>query len=303
MLAPILASYHPFRRVDVTELAGQSPADFFADSGAFSAHNSGAVVRVNDYTAWLRDHRTVINFAAALDVIGDPATSRRNADTQRAAVGDDVTIVPTFHVGSPWTELRSLCRDYRFVCLGGAVGVNDRVAALTRWLASAHRILTEHGVVAHGLGLTRPPYPQAFNWYSVDSSYWSSASRTGSISLWHRGRFTKFRVGTRAAAKPSAADAIRRYGADPVVVARPGYGIVREVGDRGRADRQWMNRASAESYWRYAAAIAAGRPPIPAPPGVDGDGPKLYLAAGDPRSWRQLTQWWSDIDYARRRPA
>jgi hypothetical protein len=288
--APILASYHYFKRSDISAaVGGPEHVDLFADSGAFSAHNSGAAVSLPDYVAWLRDHARVINFAAALDVIGDPVASRRNADTMRDALGAAVTVVPTFHVGSPWPALEDMLRSYRFIAIGGAVAHNQNEAGLMPFLVKAHRILRDHGAVAHGFGLTKPPYPSSLPWYSVDSSYWTSAGRTGSISLWDGRQFAKCRMGTPGAVKHAAV--IRSYGGDPVRGSKPGFGLVREQGDQGRVDRMWMDDVSALSYWRYGDWIAARRH-VPAPPGVRGDGPKLYLAAGSTRTLEQLRRVW-----------
>jgi hypothetical protein len=288
--APILASFHYFRRVDLSSLITAGDVDLFADSGAFSAFTSGAEVKLADYVAWLREHADVVNFAAALDVIGDPHATRRNADAMRTALGDRVTVVPAFHVGSPWPMLEELCRDFPFIAIGGAVAHNQNEAGLMPFLVRAHRIMRDHGIVAHGFGLTKPPYPTALPWFSVDSSYWTSAGRTGTVALWDGRQFVKFRVGRPDVAKHAAL--IRAYGGDPRTAATKGFGLAREVGDRAARDRNWMGDAVALSYWRFGDWIAARRT-VPAPAGVRGDGPKLYLAAGDRRSVETLRRVWA----------
>lgn len=288
--APILGSFHYFRRVDLSSVITAADVDFFADSGAFSAHTTGAAIALPDYVAWLREHAAVINFAAALDVIGDPVATRRNADAMRTALGDRVTVVPAFHVGSPWSMLEALCRDFPFIAIGGAVAHNQNEAGLMPFLVRAHQIMRDHGVVAHGFGLTKPPYPTALPWYSVDSAYWRSSARTGTLALWDGRRFVKFRAGTPTAAKH--APLIRTYGGDAQAAAKPGFALVREVGPVGSHQRDWMGDAVALSYWRFGDWIAARRT-VPAPPGVRGDGPKLYLAAGDRRSVETLRRVWA----------
>lgn len=277
----VLGSFHYFRRKDLTtELSRYPGADFLADSGGFSAHNAGATVTVPDYAAWLRDHASVINAAAALDVIGDPAATARNTDELIRRVDGAVPIVPVFHVSSPWAELERLCREHPYVMLGGAVAVagRGRVAAMLRWCVKAHQIARDHDTRLHGLGLTRPPYPEKLPWYSVDSSYWTSANRTGSMSLFDGARMVGFRLGTPKAAPH--ADLIRRYGGNPRRAVMPGFGLVREVGPSAREDRDWATRASVDSLLRYERWLRHRRPVV-APPResrTHGDGIKVYLA-------------------------
>jgi hypothetical protein len=296
-MIPILLSYHYFKRTDLGALVdahgGPGAIDVFADSGAFSALNAGALIRVKDYAAWLVEHRRVINFAAALDVIGDPDATARNLAELEAAVGGMVTIVPTFHVGSPWRYLDDIMSSHKLIALGGAVGVNGRAKALMPWLVRCHRAMRDAGVVAHGFGLTRPPYPETLPWYSVDSSYWGSAGRTGSLGLWDRRtrQFVKMRVG-----RPIGRDArriVRDYGLDPAEVATTGFGVVGMRGPQGAVDRRAMNLASVRSLKRYAEHVGRLRS-VPPPGRVRGDGTKVYLAAGSATDFRLLATTTTD---------
>lgn len=283
--APVLGSYHYWRKADLAAAVHTARqqgvhVDFFADSGAFSAANTGDAINLRDYTAWLADHAPLINFAAGLDVIGDAAATRRNTAALEDAIGDRVVILPTFHVGSKWAELERMCAAHRFVALGGAVAFIHRERAMLAWLTKCHRIGREHGTVFHGFGLTRPPVPSSLPWYSVDSSYWTSAQRTGGLSLFdtRSEQFVKFRVGTGRAAQHAAI--IRSYGMDPTRATLHGFGRVGLRGAAGKAEWEWLGAASAESWRRYADWWRRRRPPVPAPPRVRGDGPKVYLASG-----------------------
>lgn len=290
-MTAILVSFHYFRSKDVTalvdELGGPERVDLFADSGAFSALNAGAQITVAEYAAWLKAHAGAINFAAALDVIGDPKATARNAAALVKATDGKVTIVPTFHVGSDWRYLTSMCKEYRLVALGGAVGVNRRTNALLAWLAHAHKIVRDAGAVAHGFGLTRPPYPAMLPWFSVDSSYWAVAQRTGTMGLWdERGaRFVPVRVGLPKTARH--ARLLKSYDLDPVGLSQPGFGIASKRGTDARADRHTLAVASVRSWKRYERHLRRGRD-VKAPPGVRGDGPKVYLAAGSAKDVRLI---------------
>jgi hypothetical protein len=277
----ILGSYHYLKRVDLAAAFARLGADvdFLADSGAFSAFTSGAVVRLEDYADWLLTHAAVIDAAATLDVIGDPAATAANTARLIERTGGRVPILPVFHVGSPWAELRRLCAEYPYVALGGAVGVNGRVPQMTAWLVAAHRIAADHDTRLHGFGLTRPPYPEQLPFYSVDSVYWRSASRTGHLSLWDGRRFVGLRVGTPAAGRHGLL--VRRYGGDPARIGRAGFGVIGKSGALGAAEARWMQAASVRSMWRYQEHIRRRRGPIPAPRGgrTGGNGLKIYLAA------------------------
>lgn len=294
--ATILGSFHYWRRIDVTaevraaEANHPAGVDFLADSGAFSAHSTGATVTIPDYAAWLRDHAAVINAAVTLDVIGDPNATERNTARLAEMVGGSVPIVPVFHVGSPWAELERWCRDYQYVCLGGGVGVTHRDRAFLAWLVKAHRVAREHGARLHGLGMTKPPLPERLPFYSVDSSYWSSAARTGTLGLFNprTRRFHRLRVGTRDVHDKQLADLVRAYGRDPRTLTEPGFARVGARGAPAREERAWLDRASAASWVAYGEHLRRMHKPVKAPDGVAGDGPKLYLAVGDVRSFHKL---------------
>ncbi|MDQ0376511.1 hypothetical protein [Amycolatopsis thermophila] len=278
----VLGSYFYLRKLDLTaELKKRPGVDFFADSGAFSAFTTGGSVDIDEYGDWLTQHAAVINCAATLDVIGDPVATARNTERLLARTGGRVTIMPAFHVGSPWPELHRLCAEHPYVALGGAVHLAKREMAMMRWLIKAHQIARDYNTRLHGFGLTRPPYPHILPWYSVDSSYWNSASRTGTLTLWNGRHFQTFRVGDRRAAQH--ANLIRAYGGNPTHVSTPGFALVREVGPRGSRDREWLNRATIESFRRYEAHVRGWRGTVPAPRSgsTTGDGLKVYLAAGN----------------------
>ena len=283
---PVLASFHFWKRVDMTALidqhGGAPVVDLFADSGAFSAASSGVPIDVLDYAAWLRKHAGVINFAAGLDVIGDAKESAKNTNILEDEVGDVVKIVPTFHVGSDWKELEAMAKTHDFISLGGAVPYSSREAALTSWLAKAHKILAETGTVAHGFGLTRHPYPVLFPWYSVDSSYWTLASRTGGFWAFDsaRGKFVRLVTGRRLTAEQ--VKIVREYGGDPKAFTRKGFGLVGRTADKdqARAENRWLRLASASTWYRYQDYWRRLARPVDMPARVRHAGPKVYLAIG-----------------------
>lgn len=92
------------------------------DSGAFSVHNSGDRVDLNEYLA--ASKAVDANEIFALDVIGDPVASRVNYEKSWAA---GVRAIPTFHSGSPWSELAWVCGRSEKIALGGVGQVGGEV--------------------------------------------------------------------------------------------------------------------------------------------------------------------------------
>lgn len=292
----ILASFHYFRRIDVSRLVRQAKdlgvtVDFLADSGAFSAYTTGATITLKQYAAWLTSYAPVINAAITLDVIGDPAASGRNTLMLEDMVGNDVTVIPVYHVGSPWSELHRWCAGHKYVALGGGAVLQGRERAFMAWAVKAHRIAAEYGTRFHGLGMTRPPGPELLPWYSVDSSYWSSAQRNGTLGLFdmRTRQWLRVRVGTlQAIDKPNIARVLRSYGASPRAVAANGFGRVAIRGEQARSDRRWLAEAAAEAWMRYGDHLRDKHGTIPAPDGVRHDGPKMYLATGSESDFRLI---------------
>lgn len=287
--ATILGSFAYFAKTDLGKLTRQArdrrvEVDFMADSGAFTAFTSGKKITTKAYATWLQVYAPYVNSAMTLDVIGNPDASARNTLELEDMMGDAVYIIPIFHVGSPWAELERWCASHPFIALGGGVGVNQREKRLMAWLVKAHQIARAHGTVIHGLGMTRPPYPDLLPFYSVDSSFWSSGNRTGTVTLFDRrkGRWICVRhIDDMNRGMKRSAALVREYGGDPVALADPGFARVGMRGkELGRAERDWISRSALASWMHYADHLARRHPAVPTPAPVRWDGPKVYLAAG-----------------------
>ena len=276
----------------VASMGGPDNVDLFIDSGAFSAWSSGHEVNIREYAAWLIRHRGVINFAAGLDVIGDPAATIKNLKTLMDLVGDQVKIVPTFHVGTPWQVLDSLVSGFDFIALGGVVSLRLKDHdPLMPWLVTAHRVLKDAGAVAHGFGITKPPLPHVLPWYSVDSAYWQQAAISGGFTLWDSKARSMRRVVAGRRLGIRQRELVREYGGDPDAMQRAGFGLVGKSTDpnRARSEREWLQVASASSWYRYASHIRSVFT-TPPPKDVRGVGPKVYLAAGSKDDMRLLNE-------------
>lgn len=146
--------------------------DWVLDSGAFSAHNSGATIHLDEYIEFcqqsLIDHAKLSEIFA-LDVIGDWRESVHNTERMWAA---GIEAIPTYHYGEPTDLLVSLCRDYPKVALGGAVGL-----AMPTKLAWAKQCFSRTWPCKlHGFGFASEQYIMQLPFHSVDSSTWMFAA-------------------------------------------------------------------------------------------------------------------------------
>jgi hypothetical protein len=138
------------------------------DSGAFSAHNSGTEIVLQDYVDTVKvliEQDPTLVEVFALDVIGDWKASLRNTE-EMWRLG--VPAIPCFHFGEPWDLLKGLAKDYPKVALGGLVGQ----AALERdkWIGQCFARVWPKKI--HGFGLSGEKTIMAFPFHSVDATNW-----------------------------------------------------------------------------------------------------------------------------------
>lgn len=140
--------------------------DWVLDSGAYSAMNSGAVI---DRRAYLE---TALELLAtdpqlkevyALDVIGDPHASLDNCEFMWE---HGVEAIPTYHVGSPESELLEMARKYPKIALGGAVGYKKKI----QWAQQCFARVWPKKV--HGFGFGSEDGIMAVPWHSTDATNW-----------------------------------------------------------------------------------------------------------------------------------
>jgi hypothetical protein len=140
--------------------------DWALDSGAFSAHNSGAEIRLDDYIDTckrLMDEDPTLAEVFALDVIGDWRASVRNAEEMWRR---GVPAIPCFHVGSPESVLVGLAKDYPKIALGGCVGYRKKDEFAANCFA---RVWPKK---VHGFGFGSRKSIMALPWHSVDATNW-----------------------------------------------------------------------------------------------------------------------------------
>ncbi len=138
------------------------------DSGAYSAKSKNKTIDIDALIAEIKIGGW--EEAAALDVIGDPEASYRNASYMR---DKGANCFPTFHYGEPWKYLEKYAKDFDKVGLGGLVPVKspqERDAFLSECFA---RIWPKK---THGFGIMGRDTLMKFPFHSVDSTSWEAAS-------------------------------------------------------------------------------------------------------------------------------
>lgn len=133
------------------------------DSGAFSVFNSGAKINVEEYIATARDVDADEVFG--LDVIGDPAQTRMNLDRMWSA---GIKAIPTYHRGSPISELRWCAANADKVAFGGVARMPE--GPKVKWLKQAMQVVWPKKV--HAFGCAGRNALDAAPFHSADASSW-----------------------------------------------------------------------------------------------------------------------------------
>jgi hypothetical protein len=178
----------------------------FLDSGAFSqilasqkwrAKNRGAgewdyydtpefFAYVDEYAAFVKEHHTMTDLYASMDVIGNPELTWKNQKYLEDKHG--LSPVPTIHYGTPpiWIE-KYLSAGYKYIALGGLVGGADADGFIP-WLDRAWRVICNTPdkmprAKVHGFGVTSYFAMTQYPWCSVDSTSWLKLAAYGKMPI------------------------------------------------------------------------------------------------------------------------
>ena len=165
---PSLLVSYVFLRQFLKVRDGFQYRDWVLDSGAFSAHNSGAEIKLQDYIDTckrLQDGPDPPVEVFALDVIGDWRATLKNTE-QMTRHGIDA--IPTYHYGQPEHVLKKIAKDYPKIALGGAVGLKSQVKM--RWAAQCFARVWPKKI--HGFGFGSERAVLGLPWHSTDASSW-----------------------------------------------------------------------------------------------------------------------------------
>ena len=140
--------------------------DWVMDSGAFSAHNAGTEIKLQDYIDTckrLKESDPTLTEIYALDVISDWKGSIKNCEEMWR---QGVEAIPCYHVGEPEHVLKTLARDYPKIALGGAVGYRRK----DEWAQQCFARVWPKKI--HGFGFGAEKSIMGLPWHSVDATNW-----------------------------------------------------------------------------------------------------------------------------------
>jgi hypothetical protein len=165
--------------------------DLFLDSGAFSAWTQGITIDINEYIDFIKQHQDIIQVYANLDVIAEKSgiankkeSAEKTLKNQKIMEEAGLNPLPVFHIGEPLKYLQYYIKNYKYIALGGMVGISK--TTLISWLDTcfSQYICNSSGIPnikIHGFGLTSLLLMLRYPWYSVDSTSWVIAGRLGAI--------------------------------------------------------------------------------------------------------------------------
>lgn len=159
----------------------QGSVRFLLDSGAFTAFMAGKAVELNDYERFvksLQDAGVDVWRYFTLDVIGNPAETRRNYDT---LLSRGLTPIPIFTRGEDPKAIEDYYAMSDVVAIGGVVGTNDPAGFINGMM----RHVGNRRV--HWLGFTRREFLKHYRPYMCDSSSYSETARYGWLNLYAGG--------------------------------------------------------------------------------------------------------------------
>jgi hypothetical protein len=271
----ILLSYAYHYRTDLHEVRKKLICGrLMIDSGAFTAHTSGAVIGLQDYGNYLLENRGAWDTAVTLDVIGDPVASRANTLKLH---GMGLPVMPVFTRNDSLAEFDAMVRDSRYVCVGGAGGMSQ--TALLKRVALLQRRAEDLGGGVHALGMGAIAHLLKARPYSSDASNISGAFRFGTIMIFDgravRGIGVRDKDGMRA-----NLSTLHAHGVDVAGLAAIGR-MPTASGDGTMTRAQLMGAmglayAAADEYLKTKASV-------PVPEGVT-DNPGTHLFSAIPNT-------------------
>lgn len=194
-----LMSYHYQKDRDVQHWIENGGNPLFIDSGAFSAHTSGAEIAVDEYIEFLNDYDEHIEICAQLDTIpGEFGKPKTPGQLQEAAeqswnnylymydkLKSPKKLLPVFHQGEDFKFLKQILEHEPKVEYMGISPANDLSQNRKNpWIMKCFKIIRESNnpdIKTHALGMTSLPALKRMPFYSADSTAWLSGGRAGTI--------------------------------------------------------------------------------------------------------------------------
>lgn len=176
-------------KANIELISRQRRSDFnlIVDSGAFTAWNTGKVIRLDDYCRFLDSIAHLQPFhAVQLDVFGDPEASYANLQIM---LKRGYKVMPVFTRGDSLERLEEYYTLTDYIMFGGIV-IGGKNQNYVKWFLERNK-----GRKCHWLGFVNLPFIKKYRPESVDSSSWSGSARFGGLHLHmgagHMKRFDK----------------------------------------------------------------------------------------------------------------
>jgi len=167
-LEPFLKEQHRYRY-----------RDWVLDSGAFSAHNSGATIDLGRYVDTcleLLEKDPSLTEVFALDVIGNAEASLKNCEEMWR---QGVEAIPCFHAGEPEEFLLHIAKKYPKIALGG-VALERGDFKFDFCQQCFARVWPKK---IHGFGMSSPQMVYNLPFHSVDATNWEIAPCLGADTM------------------------------------------------------------------------------------------------------------------------
>ena len=160
----------------------------FLDCGAFTAHTQGIEIDVVEYAEFIEQHQSVIDVYAALDVIGNVESTKKNLDVMESR---GLRPMPTFHRGSLWSELERLCERYDSLALGGIASEHVGRSLLREWLDGCFAIIKRYWPKhVDGFGIGAQWALERYPFFSADSTNVIIGGGMGRVLRWDSGKLS-----------------------------------------------------------------------------------------------------------------
>lgn len=146
--------------------------DWSMDSGAFSAHNSGAKIDLNRYVdkcLELLASDPKLTEVFALDAIGDADKSHSNTQEMWR---QGVPAMPVFHAGEPEDLLYQYAKDYPKVAIGGMVATSGIRSSDEKFSFLEQCFARIWPKKVHGLGVASERMVYGLPFHSTDATNW-----------------------------------------------------------------------------------------------------------------------------------
>jgi hypothetical protein len=229
----------PHMLADLGAVQARFNANVIVDSGAFTAFQTGRVITLDEYDAFLDTLPLPPTHYVNLDVIGDPVGSWRNYEALRARGRHPL---PVFTYGD---EPAALERMYDAVGHDGLVGLGALVSrkGLHGYLAWLMPLVGARK--AHLLGLAQPSIVGHWKPYSCDVSSYMMAHRYGTMPVYlGRGQWRRFERSDCTRPTPELHRLLLSYGVHPRDLT---------LGVNWSSAKALSGVVAVRSYMRYAA--------------------------------------------------